>query len=134
MGITEVDLTRVLCRVADLAGGGLEFRIGRGDWPLRGLVVQVDRQGAEGSEVRAYVNRCPHRDYPLNYLPHQFLTPDGGMIQCHAHGALFEKATGYCVIGPCIGRSLIALPVIVDSGYVLLSDEVDPDALAARYA
>ncbi|HEX4375726.1 MAG TPA: Rieske 2Fe-2S domain-containing protein [Steroidobacteraceae bacterium] len=124
----EIDLTRVLCRVADLAGGSLEFRIGRGDWPLRGLVVQL------GEDVRAYVNRCPHLAYPLNFVPHQFLTPDGSMIHCQAHGAVFEKATGYCVIGPCAGRSLIALPVIVESGYVLLSDEADPDALAALYA
>ena len=88
MGGREIDLTRVLCRVADLDGGSLEFRIGRGDWPLRGLVVQV------GEEVRAYVNRCPHLSYPLNYLRDQFLSPDRSMIQCHAHGAIFEKATG----------------------------------------
>ena len=126
--VREIDLTRVLCRLADIGRDGLEFRIGRGAWPLRGLVVQV------GSDVRAYVNRCPHLDYPLNYLPDRFLSPDGSMIQCHAHGAIFEKATGYCVAGPCAGRSLVALPVIIESGFVLLEDAADPDALAARYA
>ncbi len=124
----EIDLTRVLCRLADVGVGGLEFRLGRGDWPLRGLVVKSD------GDVYAYVNRCPHKDFPLNYFPDKFMSPDGSMIHCHAHGALFETSTGYCVAGPCAGRSLIALPVLVESGYVLLSNEVDPDALAARYA
>ena len=119
----------VLCRLAELRHTGCrEFRIGEGDWPLRGFVVQCE-QG-----VRAYVNRCPHLSYPLNYLPNQFLSADGSMIQCHAHGAIFEKSTGYCVAGPCAGHSLVNLPVIVESGYVLLAAEVDPDALAARYA
>jgi nitrite reductase/ring-hydroxylating ferredoxin subunit len=58
---------------------------------------------------------------------------------CSVHGALFEKRTGYCVAGPCyglslIGLSLIGLPLRIDSGYVLLADEANPDELAARYA
>jgi nitrite reductase/ring-hydroxylating ferredoxin subunit len=124
----EIDLARVLCRVGDLDGGSREFKLGGGDWPLRGFVVQV------GNDVRAYVNRCAHLSYPLNYMPHQFLSHDGSMIQCYVHGAIFEKSTGYCVAGPCSGRSLISLPVRIESGYVLLGDEAEPDELAARYA
>jgi len=56
------------------------------------------------------------------------------MIQCSVHGAIFEKDTGYCVAGPCYGRSLIGLPVRIDSGCVLLADAANPDELAARYA
>jgi len=128
MSAPQSDPERVLCRVADLAGGSRGFRLGKGDWPLRGFVVQVD------DGVRAYVNRCAHLSYPLNYLQHQFLSHDGSMIQCYVHGALFEKSTGYCVAGPCSGLSLIALPVRIESGYVLLADEVDPAELASRYA
>ena len=112
----EIDLARVLCRLADLDGGCREFRLGRGDRPLKGFVVQV----SDG--VRAYVNRCAHLSYPLNSLPHQFLSHDSSIIQCYVHGAIFEKNTGYCVAGPCSGLSLIALPVRVASGYVLLAD------------
>ena len=128
MSAREIDLARVLCRVSDLQGGCREFRLGRGDWPLRGFVVQV------GDGICAYVNRCAHRNNPLNYLEHQFLSHDGSMIQCYVHGAIFEKSTGYCVAGPCSGLSLIALPVRLESGYVLLADEANPDELAARYA
>jgi len=124
----EIDLTRILCRVADLEGGCREFRWGGGEWPLKGFVVQV----SDG--VRAYVNRCAHLSYPLNYLPNQFLSHDGSMIQCYVHGAIFDKRTGHCVGGPCSGLALIALPVRVEHGYVLLADEADPDELVARYA
>jgi nitrite reductase/ring-hydroxylating ferredoxin subunit len=125
----EIDVARVLCRLEDLPTDGCrEFRVGGGDWPLRGFVVRV------GEGVRAYVNRCAHLDYPLNYMPHEFLTPDRSLIVCYVHGALFDKQTGYCVAGPCSGLSLAALPVRLEAGYVLLGDEADPDELAARYA
>jgi nitrite reductase/ring-hydroxylating ferredoxin subunit len=125
----HIDVTRVLCRLEELPPDGCrEFRLGAGDWPLRGFVVRV-RDG-----VRAYVNRCAHLDYPLNYLPHQFLSHDRRLIQCYVHGALFEKETGLCVAGPCSGLSLAALPIRVIAGYVLLADEADPEALAAQYA
>lgn len=127
--MTEIDLTRVLCALDELAATGCrEFRLGGGEWPLRGFLVRA------GAEVRAYVNRCAHQELPLNIRPDRFLTHDGSMIVCTAHGAIFEKATGYCVAGPCAGRSLAAVPVQVVSGYVLLDASVDPAALAARYA
>jgi len=125
----EIDLTRVLCRLSELPQDGCrEFRLGAGDWPLRGFVVRV----ADG--VRAYVNRCAHLQAPLNHEPHGFLTPDRRLILCSMHGALFEKSSGYCVAGPCYGRSLIALPVRIASGCVLLDGDEDPERLAARYA
>jgi len=125
----EIDRTRVLCALSDLpAGGCREFKLGSGAWPLRGFMVRVD------DGVRAYVNRCAHQQFALNYRPHEFLTPDGSLILCRVHGALFEKQSGYCVAGPCSGRSLIGLPVRVQQGYLLLADDADPEELAARYA
>ncbi len=126
---TSAGPTRLLCRLEDLAATGCrEFRLGRGDWPLRGFVVHT----AQG--VRAYVNRCPHLDYPLNYLPDEFLTYDGRLLQCTMHGAVFEKDSGLCVGGPCLGRKLHALPVHIEDGGVMLADGVDIEALAARFA
>lgn len=123
----EIDLARVICTLAELPEGGCRgFTIGQGDWPLRGLILRV--QG----EVMAYVNRCPHAGHPLNLQPHRFLTPDGAMIVCSSHGALFEKRTGYCVAGPCAGQSLSAVPVAVESGFVMLADGLDAAALVDR--
>jgi nitrite reductase/ring-hydroxylating ferredoxin subunit len=132
MGEAVIDTERMLCRLSDLpANGCREFKLGEGDWPLRGFVVRVS-EGAEG--VRAYVNRCAHLDYPLNYLPHEFLSHDRRMIVCYVHGALFEKSTGLCVAGPCAGLSLFALPVRIVGDFVLLGDEADIAALALRFA
>lgn len=115
--MSEIDLARVLCALSDIPeGGAREFRIGAGDWPLRGFLVRT-RQG-----VHAYVNRCPHAGHALNLRPDRFLTADGSLIVCSSHGALFEKSTGFCVAGPCAGRALTALAVEVRAGLVLLAE------------
>ena len=120
-----LDVERVVCREAELGSHGVRaFTIGAGDWPLRGFVVRV------GAQLRGFVNRCPHAGHPLNLLPDRFLTPDGALLLCSSHGALFEKLTGFCVAGPCAGRSLTPVPLQVRSGFVLLADGVDIAALA----
>ena len=125
----EIDTTRMLCALAELEPTGCrEFRLGGGEWPVKGFVVRV------AGGVRAYVNRCAHLAYPLNCLPDRFLSHDGAVIQCSMHGALFEKATGHCIAGPCAGQALISLPVAIVGGYVLLGGEEEPAELAARYA
>ena len=121
----ELDVERVLCALAELEDpGSRAFRVGRGDWPLSGLVVR------RGAEVHAYVNRCPHAGHPLNLRPHDFLTLDRSLLLCHSHGALFELTTGLCVAGPCAGAALRRVPVEVAGGYVLLAPGVRGEAFA----
>lgn len=121
----QIDVERVICRLDDIETSGARgFAIGSGDWPLRGFVVRVN------SEVRGYINRCPHAGHPLNLRPHRFLTPDSALILCSSHGALFEKLTGICVAGPCAGQNLRALPLKVECGFVMLADEIDLTSLA----
>jgi len=120
----ELDLERVVCRLSEIEGGARGFSIGGSDWPLRILVVRV------ANTVRGYLNRCPHAGHPLDLRPQHFLTADGTLILCSSHGALFEKPTGYCVAGPCAGRSLIPVPLEVKCGVVLLADGVSVDALS----
>jgi len=124
-----VDLERVVCALSELGEDGARaFTIGGGDWPLRGFVVRA------GAAVRGYVNRCPHAGHPLNLLPHRFLTTDATLIVCASHGALFEKDGGYCVAGPCAGRSLTRIALEVRSGFVLLADSVDVAAMGQERA
>jgi nitrite reductase/ring-hydroxylating ferredoxin subunit len=124
----ELDTRRVLCKVDDIADGDSKgFAVGEGEWPLRGMLVRL------GDEVHAYVNYCPHAGHPLNFMPDRFLTPDKRMIICLSHVARFEKATGYCVLGPCVGESLRRVPIVVEAGFVRLADEVDVEQLAPRY-
>ena len=117
-----------LCTLAELAVTGCrEFRLGRGDWPLRGFVVQSH------AGVRAYVNRCPHQLFRLNFLPDDLFTDDGRYILCGMHDALFEKDSGLCVSGPCLGRSLWSLPIELTADRVLLARGTDVHALIARH-
>ncbi|HWJ05494.1 MAG TPA: Rieske (2Fe-2S) protein [Steroidobacteraceae bacterium] len=114
-----IDLKRVICAVAEIGDPGARgFTLGEGEWPLRGFVVR------RGDAIRAYVNHCPHAGFPLNWQPDVFLAPDGQLIRCIMHGALFEIETGDCVAGPCMGHGLQPLSIRVRDGYVLLDDDV----------
>jgi nitrite reductase/ring-hydroxylating ferredoxin subunit len=115
-----LDLERVICRLEDLeAHGARAFTIGGGRWPLRGLVVR------SAAGVHAYLNNCPHAGHPLDLIPGRFLSPDGLLLLCASHGALFEKSTGLCVAGPCAGRTLTPLALEVRAGLVLLAPQVE---------
>jgi nitrite reductase/ring-hydroxylating ferredoxin subunit len=94
--------------------GCREFRIGEDDWPFKGFVVR------QGDEVFAYQNYCMHVGHPLNWMPHDFLTQDGTEIICSSHGAIYEIATGLCIAGPCLGKSLRPLPAEIRDGVVFV--------------
>ncbi len=112
-------------RLADLADGAARvIELNGEDFPpLTGVLVR------EGDAVHAFLNRCPHAGRPLNFGPGRVLTPDGTLLMCHAHGALFEKNTGLCIAGPCVDDSLRRLPVAVIDGEVRLTEELDTDRL-----
>ena len=121
------DSKQVLCRFEDLADpGSVAVSIGTGHWPLRAFVVR------RGDQAFAYVNRCPHAGHPLDWLPNRFLNAEESLIQCASHGALFTLESGHCVVGPCAGKSLIAIAVQVIAGDVVLLE--DPEGLARRFA
>jgi nitrite reductase/ring-hydroxylating ferredoxin subunit len=127
--MAALDVERVICRLADVEDPGARgFTMGTGDWPLRGFLVRI------GAEAWAYVNRCPHARYPLNAAPHRFLTNGGELILCSMHGALFDRRTGFCMAGPCAGQSLRSVPVKIEAGFVMLADDLDPQALASEFA
>lgn len=114
----------VLALFAELPDGATrEFVLGEGSWPPSGFLVRV------GDVVHAYLNKCPHALRPLNFLPDRFLTPDGELIQCSAHGALFEKATGLCIAGPCVDESLRRIAIEVQDGQIRLAESLDLPAL-----
>ncbi|MGE0370280.1 MAG: Rieske (2Fe-2S) protein [Gammaproteobacteria bacterium] len=108
---------RPLCSLSELAGV-----MARGfELPLpdcaHGIVV------VRGDGVyHGYLNRCPHRGLPFNWLPDQFLDPEGRRLQCANHGALFNVADGYCVAGPCAGARLVPVSVIMRGTELWLDD------------
>ena len=87
----------------------IEMRAGR----FHGFVIR------RSDSVVGYVDRCPHMGLPLAQTLDDYLSPDGSLIACDWHGALFEIGSGKCVGGPCVGASLTAWPVAVADGYIV---------------
>lgn len=81
----------------------LQLRAGR----FHGFVVR------RGGAAWGYVDRCPHAGVPLAQRLDDYLTPEGDLIACSWHGALFRVEDGKCVGGPCVGARLTVWPVAV---------------------
>ena len=69
-----------------------------------------------------YRNSCPHLGTPLEWEEDTFLDPDGALIQCATHGALFEIETGHCIAGPCLGQNLQKIPYLLDNGLIMVDE------------
>jgi nitrite reductase/ring-hydroxylating ferredoxin subunit len=105
----------VVCQLDELADPGcLGLGLVIDDRQYDTFVVRRDNQ------VFAYLNSCPHTGGPLDWVPHQFLDLDKAYIQCATHDALFQIDDGYCIAGPCKGDRLMAIPVVVVAGEVII--------------
>lgn len=71
-------------------------------------------------QVVAYINSCPHRKVPLEWVANQFLDYDKQFIQCATHGAIFTIDQGLCISGPCNQKSLVSLPLEERDGAINL--------------
>jgi len=78
-----------------------------------------------GGVLRAWRNACPHVDgAPMAWRKDAYLNADGTRIVCHAHGAEFLPDSGTCVQGPCIGKRLTAVLIVIDAhGDLLVTEE-----------
>jgi nitrite reductase/ring-hydroxylating ferredoxin subunit len=98
-----------LCALAEIDDPGARgFVFRAGDALFMGFVVKV------GREVMGYVDHCPHAGFPIANIAGRYLTREGDLILCAAHGALFRRGDGMCVSGPCAGKLLTRWPVRID--------------------
>jgi naringenin degradation protein FdeD len=107
-----------LCRADELEEGaarGFVFGLGQD----RRAVFILRHDGA----IRAYVNSCPHQGTPLEIFPDRFFDALGRRLICRTHGALFRPEDGFCVAGPCAGKSLAPAAIRVADGTIWLEDE-----------
>ncbi len=106
---------RVLCRLDDIEDGQAKgFTLGQGPEAGQGLEAREIFVVRAGARVLGYVHYCPHLGTPLDWQGDRFIALDSGLIMCATHGALFQIADGFCVDGPCVGKSLEPVPVVVD--------------------
>ena len=96
------------------SGDGVRFEVAgsRG----RESAFAVRYQG----EVHAYVNRCTHLPYELDWNPGKFFDSEGLVLICSVHGASYDPSSGKCVGGPC-HRGLEKLAIEESEGKVYLS-------------
>lgn len=107
----------VLCRAEDVDEGCARgFVVGEGIG--RQDIVLVRRGGV----LRAYLNACPHQGTPLETFPDRFLNEDGSLLICSTHGARFRVEDGFCVSGPCEGKSLRAVICEPVAGMIVVED------------
>jgi nitrite reductase/ring-hydroxylating ferredoxin subunit len=74
------------------------------------------------NQITLYYNRCPHLGTPLEWEEDHFLDSDGVLIQCSTHGALFQIEDGHCLVGPCKGKYLQAVPFVINHGMIMIED------------
>lgn len=103
-----------LCALADIPDPGAKgFLFREGERLFSGFVVR------RGEAVFGYVDICPHAGSPLANPLGRFLTREGDLILCAAHGALFRIEDGVATSGPCAGQGLEAWPVGVGLGQII---------------
>ena len=106
---------RVVAKVDEVAPGSVKkFWLICQQYRVDGFLIN------DQGNFFAYVNRCRHMTTPLDFIRDEFLSEDRRYLMCYTHGALYEPATGLCIAGPCKGESLYPLPLVVDSGEVLV--------------
>jgi nitrite reductase/ring-hydroxylating ferredoxin subunit len=110
---------RVICASAELVDGGKGVRFSvtgaAGERPAFAIRFR--------GRVYAYVNRCAHVPIELDWQEGEFFDQSRLYLICSTHGATYEPDTGRCVLGPCRGANLAALPVTERGGQVILLDD-----------
>ena len=110
-------MSTILCRDDDIAEGTARSFI-IGERAERRDIVVVRKHG----RLFAYLNSCPHQAMPLETFPDKFLNEDASLFVCSTHGARFRVEDGYCVTGPCEGKSMLPIAIEIRSGRVELFD------------
>lgn len=72
-----------------------------------------------GQNVRAFLNRCSHADYPLQRADGRMIVQEGRYLVCGVHGASYTLDDGACAGGPCNGRGLTPVAIAVRDGVIV---------------
>lgn len=93
---------------------GLRFKLPQLGQFATGFVVRYH------GIAHAYVNQCAHVSVELDWKQGEFFTAAKDYLICATHGAHYAPDTGFCVMGPCKGKSLQALPVTEHNQQIII--------------
>jgi nitrite reductase/ring-hydroxylating ferredoxin subunit len=109
-------MSALICSADDVPEGEAKsFIIGEGK--ERRDIVVVRRHG----KFHAYENSCPHQAMPLETFPDKFLNEDGSLFICSTHGARFRVEDGFCISGPCEGKSMKRVAIALSDGSISIA-------------
>lgn len=69
----------------------------------------------------AYVNQCAHVSVELDWNEGDFFTAQQDYLICATHGAHYRPDNGFCVMGPCKGKSLKPIDVIEQNQKIIIN-------------
>ncbi|MDO9149955.1 MAG: Rieske 2Fe-2S domain-containing protein [Methylotenera sp.] len=96
-------------------GKGVRFPLTELGEFATGFVVRFNQQ------PYAYVNQCAHVSVELDWTEGEFFTPQGDYLICATHGAHYRPDNGFCVMGPCKGKSLKPIEVIEQNQKIIIN-------------
>jgi nitrite reductase/ring-hydroxylating ferredoxin subunit len=75
----------------------------------------------KGNNFYGFENACPHQGLKLDGGSGELMDDEGNFLVCRNHGAQFDLDTGHCFSGPCQGKALTPIKVVVDDGDVCIT-------------
>lgn len=101
---------------ADLQNGGkgIRFALPALGETVTGFVVRFN------GEPYAYVNQCAHVSVELDWNLGDFFTAQQDFLICATHGAHYRPDNGFCVMGPCKGKSLKPIKVVEQNDKIII--------------
>lgn len=69
----------------------------------------------------AYVNQCAHVPVELDWNEGDFFTLQKDYLICSTHGAHYRPDNGFCITGPCKGKSLKAISVTEQNKEIIIN-------------
>jgi len=111
---------RLICASSALldAGPGVRFEVSEQGRTTPAPAFVIRWQG----RVHAYLNRCCHIPVELDWQHGAFFDFSRQYLICATHGALYDPATGACLVGRCEGRGLTHLRVFERQGNVYFEE------------
>ncbi len=78
---------------------------------------------ARDKRIVAYLNRCPHANWPLDSSDGTFIFDMNDDLVCAGHGAIFDVANGHCLGGPGRGAPLKPYKFTIDGEDIILGED-----------
>ncbi|MDP3677801.1 MAG: Rieske 2Fe-2S domain-containing protein, partial [Methylotenera sp.] len=96
-------------------GKGIRFALPTLGEFVTGFVVRFK------GEPYAYINQCAHVSVELDWNEGEFFTAQQDFLICSTHGAHYRPDNGFCVMGPCKGKSLKSIKVIEQNQKIIIN-------------